>query len=91
MIKILKNLLNFDKILSLWIKLIKSKLGTDGIVAVNTSGALASNNDTIREYRYSGNAKYCTYTIDDVEYRYDIDSDICPTLLKIRRRRMRMQ
>ena len=35
-------------------ELIKSKLGTGGLVAVNTSGTLYNGTGTIREYRYSG-------------------------------------
>ena len=36
------------------VELLKTKLGTGGLVAVNTSGTLYNGTDTIREYRYSG-------------------------------------
>ena len=57
---------------------IKSKVGTDGLVAVNTNGELASEGDTIREYRYSGSAKYCTYTVDGTTYNLAVEGDTCP-------------
>lgn len=55
-----------------------NKVGTDGIVAINTSGALATDGDTIREYRYSGSARYCTYTIDGTTYQLEVDTGTCP-------------
>jgi len=60
---------------------IKSLVGTNGLVAINTNGTLASEGDTIREYRYSGNAKHCTYAIDGKAYTLNVDSniDICPS------------
>ena len=51
----------------------------DGLVAVNTSGNLAANGDTIREYRYSGIGNYCTYTDGTNDYNLSISGTTCPT------------
>lgn len=58
---------------------IKSLVGTNGLVAVNTDGALASEGDTIREYRYSGPARYCTYNTDGGLGMY-VAGDSCPNI-----------
>ena len=55
-----------------------SKLGQDGIVAINTSGALASTGDTIREYRYSGGGRYCEYENGETTYKFQIEENTCP-------------
>ena len=63
------------------VETIKAKVGTDGLVAVNTDGELASEGDTIREYRYSGSAKYCTYTVYvtyGTTYNLAVEGDTCP-------------
>ena len=51
----------------------------DGLVAVNTSGDLATNGDTIREYRYSGIGNYCTYTDGTNDYNLSVSGTTCPT------------
>ena len=59
---------------------IKSKLGTGGVVAVNTDGELYNANDStqeIREYRYSGGGNYCTYTDGANDYKIQVESDSC--------------
>lgn len=50
----------------------------DGLVAVNTSGDLASSGDTIREYRYSGIGNYCTYTDGTNDYNLSVSGNTCP-------------
>lgn len=57
--------------------LIMSRVGQDGIVAVNTSGNLASIGDTIRDYRYSGGGRYCTYTDGTNTYNLQVEADTC--------------
>ena len=56
------------------VQLLKNKVGTDGLVAINTDGELAEEGDTIREYRYSGSARYCTYTSGENTYRLNVES-----------------
>ena len=51
----------------------------DGLVAVNTSGYLATSGDTIREYRYSGIGNYCTYTDGTNDYNLSVSGTTCPT------------
>ena len=51
----------------------------DGLVAVNTSGDLATSGDTIREYRYSGIGNYCTYTDGTNDYNLSVSGTTCPT------------
>ena len=51
----------------------------DGLVAVNTAGDLATAGDTIREYRYSGIGKYCTYTDGTNDYNLSVSGTTCPT------------
>ena len=51
----------------------------DGLVAVNTTGDLATNGDTIREYRYSGIGNYCTYTDGTNDYNLSVSGTTCPT------------
>ena len=51
----------------------------DGLVAVNTSGDLATAGDTIREYRYSGIGNYCTYTDGTNDYNLSVSGTTCPT------------
>lgn len=58
---------------------IKSKLGTEGLVAVNTLGELYDGTGEIREYRYSGNGNYCTYTDGVNDYNINVEIDVCPT------------
>ncbi len=55
-----------------------SRLGQDGVVAINTSGALASGSDTIREYRYSGGGRYCEYENNGTTYKFQIEENTCP-------------
>ena len=55
-----------------------SRLGNDGVVAINTSGALASTGDTIREYRYSGGGRYCEYENNGTTYKFQIEENTCP-------------
>ncbi len=55
-----------------------SRLGNDGVVAINTSGALASGSDTIREYRYSGGGRYCSYENGGTTYNLQIEGNECP-------------
>ena len=56
-------------------------LGTNGVVAVATDGTLYtdSSNQTIREYRYSGSARYCTYTSGENTYRLNVEGETCPS------------
>ncbi|MBR3661209.1 MAG: hypothetical protein IKN63_04870 [Bacilli bacterium] len=54
-----------------------SRVGQDGIVAINTSGDLASSGDTIREYRYSGGGRYCTYENNGTTYNLQVEGDTC--------------
>ncbi len=51
----------------------------DGLVAVNTSGNLATTSDTIREYRYSGIGNYCTYTNGTNDYNLSVSGSTCPS------------
>ena len=51
----------------------------DGLVAVNTTGDLATTSDTIREYRYSGIGNYCTYTDGTNDYNLSVSGSTCPT------------
>ena len=57
---------------------IKNKLGTEGLVAVNTEGNLYDGTGTIREYRYAGMGNYCTYTDGENDYNLNIEGDTCP-------------
>ena len=59
---------------------IKSRLGSDGIVAVNTNGDLYSGTGEIREYRYSGIGNYCTYTDGTNNYNISVEGLDCPTI-----------
>ena len=65
-------------------ELVKSRLGNDGVVAISTTGDLYEGTGEIREYRYSGSARYCTYTYTNAEtnsetlYRLNVEGDICP-------------
>jgi len=56
-------------------------LGTNGVVAVATDGTLYtdSSSQTIREYRYSGSARYCTYTSDENTYHLNVEGETCPS------------
>lgn len=57
-----------------------AKTGTDGIVAIDSNGDLANGGD-IREYRYSGSGKYCTYTDatdTSITYQLNVDTNSCP-------------
>ena len=58
---------------------IKNKVGTEGLVAVNTEGNLYDGTGTIREYRYSGIGNYCTYTDGENDYNLSVEGDTCPT------------
>ena len=55
-----------------------SRLGQDGVVAVNTDGDLYSGSGTIREYRYSGIGNYCTYTDGTNDYNISVEGTTCP-------------
>ena len=57
---------------------IKNKLGTEGLVAVNTDGNLYDGTGEIREYRYSGNGNYCTYTDGTNDYNINVETNVCP-------------
>ena len=56
-----------------------SKVGTEGLVAVNTAGNLDDGSGTIREYRYSGIGNYCTYTDGSNDYNLSVEGTACPT------------
>ena len=56
-----------------------SKVGTEGLVAVNTAGNLDDGSGTIREYRYSGIGNYCTYTDGSNDYNLSVEGTTCPT------------
>ena len=55
--------------------------GQDGLVAVNTNGDLYTGTGEIREYRYSGGGRYCTYQSPDgnTTYNLQVEGDTCPT------------
>ena len=55
-----------------------SRLGQDGVVAVNTEGDLYTGTGTIREYRYSGIGNYCTYTDGTNNYNISVEGTDCP-------------
>ncbi|MBQ8473125.1 MAG: hypothetical protein IJ501_06445 [Bacilli bacterium] len=57
---------------------IKSKLGSEGVVAVNTDGDLYDGTGEIREYRYSGLGNYCTYTDGANDYKLNVEDNTCP-------------
>ena len=57
---------------------IKNKLGTEGVVAVNTDGNLYDGTGEIREYRYSGLGNYCTYTDGTNDYNLNVEDNTCP-------------
>jgi len=57
---------------------IKNKLGTEGLVAVNTNGDLYDGIGEIREYRYSGIGNYCTYTDGENDYNLSVEGNTCP-------------
>jgi len=57
---------------------IKNKLGTEGLVAVNTNGDLYDGTGEIREYRYSGLGNYCTYTDGENDYNLNVEGETCP-------------
>lgn len=74
--------LNYDGFSKNFTDLIKSKLGTEGLIAVNTDGTLYDpndNNQIIREYRFSGIGNYCTYTDGTNDYNWSVEGLICPT------------
>ena len=56
-----------------------SKVGTEGLVAVNTAGNLDDGSGTIREYRYSGIGNYCTYTDGSNDYNLSVEGTTCST------------
>ncbi|MBQ8472825.1 MAG: hypothetical protein IJ501_04925 [Bacilli bacterium] len=58
---------------------VKSKLGSEGVVAVNTDGDLYDGTGEIREYRYSGIGNYCTYTDGENDYNMSVEGETCPT------------
>ena len=57
---------------------VKSRLGQDGVVAVNSEGDLYTGSGTIREYRYSGIGNYCTYTDGTNNYNISVEGTSCP-------------
>lgn len=57
---------------------IMSRVGQDGLVAVNTNGDLYTGTGEIREYRYSGGGRYCTYENNGTTYNLQIEGDTCP-------------
>ena len=61
-------------------KLIHEHNGNNGLVAISTKGSKLIANDTFREYRYSGNGRYCTYTNDGTTYTLNVESyeSTCP-------------
>ena len=55
-----------------------SRLGNDGVVAIKTDGTLYSGSGDIREYRYSGGGRYCTYENGGTTYNLQIEGNTCP-------------